>query len=1406
MRIRHVPAFLLIGLAALFSPASAQTRTIVSGTISGTDGVPWTGAQLTAIWNNPNVGIPPTLTPCNQGNGCPYPNPSVPPTTVGTAGAVQPFGVWSNTSILPSGSTYTFFATIYSAPPLGTGPQTCTVAANANVTGANFSITTTSCPALSFGAGTNGVQLTTVSGLAGLASLGKLAIVTDGANATDCSTGASSLLVLCQYNGTTWNSVSSFSMTLAALPKADSGIPYSGTLTVGGGVGPYQFATASANPQNGLTLNTGPGTVTGTPNGNGNGAWLVTVTDSTGRTSMVAVSVSVGILTNITVTPNPVNANLSTSTQFKSTALFSNATQLDITTTGTWSLSGCPGNSIGSGTGLVSSWAASGTCTVTSTLNSISGTATATVTSATGNPTIQTTNPLPNGQINQPYSVGGAGVNGSLGVGQGVQLVATGGVGPYTCSITAGSLPAGLSLANVGGNTNCLITGIPTASGAGTSLTIKIADTVCTSSCPTLVLSSGITIDSLNNGLAVNVGQSSIAAGTATSLNVVGTYSPDSSTAAIPIALGGSGASRVQGTFSSFSNVSNTTFTVQFAGATTAGHAYFVVPIALGQTISSVTTSQSDTCTQAVAGVANGENAAIFHCLNVAGGTTTTITAHFAAATSFGGMFIEEDAGILTAAALDQHNSGTISSGTSVSSGNITNLNATDYLIAFAIGDFNITAGTPGSSPTWSILQNPSGDWLQGANVSATSTYSATFTMQSSGNALALIASYKANAAPTGSTVITSNNTNCVTIPTAGTPQAIALNVSQACGPVTLTATGPGAASGTTQISVTVTNPDTGISVIPSTQNKSIGGTQTFQCIGNKSSNPYTCSWGVTPPSGIASLSVTSGTSTTATCNASGQANINAQGTVNGTASQANAILNCAAGTTLNMSDCSQAQLQAQWNALQPGIDTIVFPSPCPSTSGQWTTNLTLTQPSSVTNLTLQGSTIVNCTGTHGTSTFACAATDNTIIQDNETNSNPLLTINTGPASSFFRMTGLTFQAGTGSAKNNGFITFGGATQNFRFDHINCNNFTSLNVNGGYQIGCITFFTVVYGVADHDLLQMYSEANAIRFYPGSGDFGDGLWSQATQFGSQNFFFAEDDEFFRGAANDCNDGGRMVIRYSTILDNPYASGDEGLWQGHQMGQGTQRDRGCRALEIYNNYILNTGPVAFGPGGGQWTSLVHDNTITGYNFDLNFQSDREIASGHTQTAPPQGIGYCGNGSTGSTSGWDGNQTAASGYPCIDQTGRGQGDLLNGLDFPNAADTVTGMISWPHNLREPWYIWNETCNGCTDIYTNVAQNGVQMTPNRDFYVQASTALNPSCSGAFNGTCGVGTGLLSARPATCTAGPGGTFDTSPGGGSYGVGYFATDTKTLYVCSSTNTWTALASPATYPHPLNTGP
>ncbi len=157
------------------------------------------------------------------------------------------------------------------------------------------------------------------------------------------------------------------------------------------------------------------------------------------------------------------------------------------------------------------------------------------------------------------------------------------------------------------------------------------------------------------------------------------------------------------------------------------------------------------------------------------------------------------------------------------------------------------------------------------------------------------------------------------------------------------------------------------------------------------------------------------------------------------------------------------------------------------------------------------------------------------------------------------------------------------------------------------------------------------------------------------------------------------------------------------------------------------------------------------------------------------------------------WDGNSDY-SGYPCINQMGRGKGaDLLTG-GYPSMTNTRTGSQFWPNEASDPIYLWNNN-------YTNPGSgsywgsNSANLVPtvvqqNRDYYLECN--VGGTCT-SFTGATGVGQGLLSARPvhgvgACCTA---------------GVGWWATDTNTLYT-STGAAWTTHYQPYTYPHPLTT--
>lgn len=508
------------------------------------------------------------------------------------------------------------------------------------------------------------------------------------------------------------------------------------------------------------------------------------------------------------------------------------------------------------------------------------------------------------------------------------------------------------------------------------------------------------------------------------------------------------------------------------------------------------------------------------------------------------------------------------------------------------------------------------------------------------------------------------------------------------------------------------------------------------------------------------------------------------------------------AQATYNAASCNASDVQAALNSISSGTATLTIPSG----TCAWTGPVNYTVPSSVTDLTIQGQTSVNCTGTAGTSSYVCTSMDSTVIQDSYNSSNSPLNISMSggdPNSCYFRLTGITFAGGAGGAPHNdGIIHLNGPCNNLRIDHNNFDLTTYSPIISGFPMRLYGQFQ---GVIDHNIQHVLSSqiTSMVDVWGGSNDatgWGDGSWAAPTNFGSSAFLFVENNYMNGGYLEDCYNGGAFVARYNSILNGGPISA---VIHSHGTYTPGGRGRSCRAYEAYHNYIQGPSPnddAVFGSTGGP--SLVWGNTLAGgYNWFAALSTSRNDGS-HTETNTPSGWGYCGTSVNGNGVGsaWDGNSPSVSGWPCLDGLGRGQGQALNGLYFPNALNSVSGTISWPHEYLEPIYYFNNSIlNGAAEIRLG----GTDAQFNRDVYGDCGLSTS-GCSGSFNGSQGTGSGPASARPSTCTAGPGGTYGQSPTG-SYGVAYWETDQQRLDVCTSANTWTGVYKPYTYPHPLVSG-
>jgi large repetitive protein len=235
------------------------------------------------------------------------------------------------------------------------------------------------------------------------------------------------------------------------LPPGTVGSGYTGTITPSGGTGPYTCSITGTLPA-GLIL-TGC-TITGTPTTAGSSPITVTVTDSGSPTQTASQ--------NETIVISPAPLSLSTSTLPDGTVgVPYNAT---IGVAGGTSPYSC---TITSGT-LPAGLALSG-CSVSGTPTT-AGSSTVTVKVDDNGAPSQTTSGPETIVINPAaLTLTNTLPNGTVGVAYNATIDASGGTTPYACSITSGTLPAGLT------HTGCTVTGTPTIAGSST-LTVMVTD------------------------------------------------------------------------------------------------------------------------------------------------------------------------------------------------------------------------------------------------------------------------------------------------------------------------------------------------------------------------------------------------------------------------------------------------------------------------------------------------------------------------------------------------------------------------------------------------------------------------------------------------------------------------------------------------------------------------------------------------------------------------------------------------------------------------------------------------------------------------------------------------------------------------------------------------------------------
>lgn len=378
------------------------------------------------------------------------------------------------------------------------------------------------------------------------------------------------------------------------------------------------------------------------------------------------------------------------------------------------------------------------------------------------------------------------------------------------------------------------------------------------------------------------------------------------------------------------------------------------------------------------------------------------------------------------------------------------------------------------------------------------------------------------------------------------------------------------------------------------------------------------------------------------------------------------------AQATVAAADCSQAAVQAAITGAVDG-DTVVIPAG----TCTWTTNLQITGKF----LTVQG-----------------AGMDLTVIVDGVSkepypNVPHVLDVDTKPGG-LTRITGLTFQGGTiVDPYNKGMVLIRGNSDQFRLDHIRIR--TTDTTSG------VTFAGNVRGLVDHSVFTINNWRMAIYTHHDrwndTGFYGDASYADDSHFGTDKAIVIEDNLFEStvGAfAHDGWSGSRVVFRYNTLRNMAFAN---------HGTESSGRWRGQRLFEVYRNSFLNDVwqyPNIIGIRGG--TGVVFDNIVRTSGSGFISTIFGMVNYRYSDRSREYVFGFC----TGANP-WDGNQSG--GYPCLDQPGRGKGDLLDG-DAPTPR--------WLNQVSDPVYVWNNTLNGLAEPLRIETIDRDVIVEGRDFF----------------------------------------------------------------------------------------
>jgi PKD repeat protein len=322
-----------------------------------------------------------------------------------------------------------------------------------------------------------------------------------------------------------------------------------------------------------------------------------------------------------------------------------------------------------------------------------------------------------------------------------------------------------------------------------------------------------------------------------------------------------------------------------------------------------------------------------------------------------------------------------------------------------------------------------------------------------------------------------------------------------------------------------------------------------------------------------------------------------------------------------------------------------------------------------------------------------------------------------------------------------------GSPIRIRIDHC---DFDDLRGDG--TTGWITSWGTVYGVVDDCVFRDSADKNGVSTICPYGS-NDVSWTfTAFEFGNADNLYYEDnvfyfkDQVFQGGA-----GGRVAVRHNTFnFIGPSTGGTVQFIDVH--GNYLGGNHSSFGVELYDNTVNMGGrPVQMVDlRGGK--ALFYDNHFENCGSYISSQFREESGSyrGHDANNPPAVDPL--NGQT---------QHISDTY--LWNIYRNGVKYIHGENLPYIGDTI--------NYADP-----------TGIDYRPAYASYGVVPREDVHFWREKT-------AFDGSSGMGSGSLSARPAACTL--------------EGAGYWVPDERTLYRWHS-GAWQAFYRPLAYPHPLRT--